>query len=83
MKVNRLKKIWIIIKSLWVTFIGSSNILFKTFIGKCSREEADNLIKKWATRILKIIELSYEISNPYDVTLDPDHCYSSWHSDDY
>lgn len=75
MKVNKLKQWWIVVQSVWITFIGSLSVLFNGLIGKRSRKDIDKIINKWATRILNVIQLSYEISDPYQVTFDPNRSY--------
>ena len=74
MKVSKLKKVWIVIRSIWETFVTSIHALINSFTKK-PREKSDEVIRKWAKKLLQIVKVSYEISNTYNISFDNNRCY--------
>jgi len=71
MKVGRLKSLWIITQSIFITLRVSVIALFLAYRKKLTRTQADRLAQIWAHRILNIIKAKYSLSNPYNVTFEP------------
>lgn len=84
MRANKLQQIIITVRSIWLTFIVSANIIWWAQIGQCTRKNIDKISRSWARGILDIVKLSVHIQ-PYKTEYLPGKCYivMSNHSSHY
>lgn len=75
MKINRIHTYWIVVCSIFVTLRVSLIILTKDLFGTLSRGFLDKYCRQWAAKMLKLIKLTYTVTDPYKLTLKPNRAY--------
>jgi 1-acyl-sn-glycerol-3-phosphate acyltransferase len=64
---NKIIRYWIVLRSFLATLKYSLMVFFFASIGRGTRERNNNIIRGWARRLLEIIELQYQVFNPYQI----------------
>jgi len=72
-KTNKIRSIWIIFKSICVTIWFSFTCMYQARFG--TRQQVDQQLRKWSQHLLKIVNLSYRIFDPYHLRLEPNRPY--------
>lgn len=78
MKANKLQSTWIMARSLATTLYWSTQALVISYTRKNTpdlRDKMNQVIHSWCKQLLRIINLSYQVHDPYHLTLDPTRHY--------
>ncbi|MBU1628799.1 MAG: hypothetical protein KKH06_01755, partial [Gammaproteobacteria bacterium] len=69
MQTNRLISYWVVLRSLLATLSTSLSVINASFMRRLTRQRIDQLSRAWSSKVLKIARVSYEVFNPYTVSL--------------
>ena len=70
-KTTILQRLAIIVKSVYVTLRITFAVLFMEYRETYDREYGDDLLRWWSSRLLKAVNATYEVLNPYNVIFKP------------
>lgn len=75
MKLSTLLSAIVLIgRSIWITFWISIKILGQAYLGRLTRVKVDRLTHQWASQLLKIIKLRFDVINPEVCQYPPGRC---------
>lgn len=75
MRASFFQKAWIILQSVGSTFGVSLVGLYLRYSRTYTRSFADSVLRWWSGFLLKSVKASYQVSNPYNVTIQPGTAY--------
>ncbi|MBU1927124.1 MAG: 1-acyl-sn-glycerol-3-phosphate acyltransferase [Gammaproteobacteria bacterium] len=75
MQTNRLISYWVVLRSLLATLSTSLSVINASFMRRLTRQRIDQLSRAWSSKVLKIARVSYEVFNPYTVSLQSGRSY--------
>ena len=61
MRFIPIRTYWSLAKSVFVTFYISGHTVVRSFFGPASREKSDQLLRMWASKLFKYVDLTYEV----------------------
>ncbi len=70
-KTNTLHTLWIMFMSAFYMVDTSVRAIFKRWFGNITRTWCDSEIKRWNKRMLKLLDIRYEIINPHQIEPQP------------
>lgn len=73
--MNKIKAVWIITRSVWVTFQTSITVIIRSKFTNATRQHFDKYSRNWARKILNIVKVKYKTVNPHNFSLEPNKQY--------
>lgn len=70
-QASRLRTIWILILSLWYTFLTCIGAIFRGLLGTCHRQWVDDALQIWLKRVLRLANIQLKIINPQGIDVVP------------
>jgi 1-acyl-sn-glycerol-3-phosphate acyltransferase len=67
------RSLWIMAQTACATFWYTCLAIYRNRLG--TRQDVDQVIRRWARTLLKIVKMSYTVYNPHNVNFTPNHPY--------